>query len=427
MAQGELPAHVRQLFLPSRTVRLLVYYMLVGVGLMPILQGFGILDYLIGPLPKVLIGLSALLSMPVARWLHRRQQDRTQSERNSRASELGELLSALRDDQRAEPVPPYVLYLRSFATVGHLPFPLAKEDRTLSDNYLYGSTFDLESWLGKVAREGLPSWNVYAIGDLGGGVGADKIHASDEEWQRLFALLAARAQALVVCPMDRPGTRWEIDAIIASSDLLRKTVFAMPPPRRFGGGDVEALWEKTRTRLRDKVPAFPAFRSGCTLFALRPGDLAVLELHRGPVSLKRFKALVLGLCASSEIEALWREVPADIQAELRQLLGELANDPQVALLTHTPVVTPPVELGLVKYRELGLTPHADTRAFQWLVERGLVLFDESELWRGGPGTFVARLHPALLAWTQAQHLSDGRATSIDSRRREWNGERYRAT
>jgi len=329
-----------------------------------------------------------------ARWLHKRQQDQIQSERNSRANELADLLLVIRDHTRVEPIPPYVLYLRPFATTGHLPFPFAREDRTISDYWLYGTKFDFESFLGKASREGLPSWNVYAIGGLGGGIGADKISARDDEWKELFGLLASQAYALAVCPFDRPGTRWEIDEIISNPELLGKTIFVLPPARRLWRRDLAASWEQTRQRLRDKVPAFPQYRRGCVVFALRPKDLAVLELQRGPLSIKLFKSVVLGMHASADIERLWNEAPKEVKAELPRLFRKMGTGLEAGMHHPGLVATQPVQGS----DHMFITEKGQV-ALEWLVNNCLVLVD-------GPYAIstsaLLRLHPAVLTWSRAQ-------------------------
>jgi hypothetical protein len=393
---------VRQLFRPSRIVRALVYNFL---GITSFISTRVLHDKLPWELPMfygvdlhVLSAWIGVTYLPLsgvgfifARWLHRRQQDQIQSKRNSRANEIAELLLARSHEMDPEPVPPYVLYLRPFAT--YLRFPVAKENRKFLDGFLYGRWFDFESWLGKVSREGSPSWNVYAIGGPGRGVGADKLSTCDEGWKQLFELLAMQAYAIVVCPFDRPGTRWEIDEIISSPELVSKAIFVLPPPRRLSRRHLAASWERTRQRLRDAFPAFPGYHSECVVFALRPTAFAVLELQRGQISLRRFKSIVLGTQASAEIEQLWKHAPNEIKAELPRLFRKMGLDTG----THRPglVVTQPVRVT----DDVFDTQEAQV-ALNWLVDACLVSLDRGSS-ASDPSALV-RLHPAALTWSRAQ-------------------------
>jgi Asp-tRNA(Asn)/Glu-tRNA(Gln) amidotransferase A subunit family amidase len=209
----------------------------------------------------------------------------------TQAAELTQLALAARDERLAGKLPPYVLYLRPFATTGRLPWRLAWEDRKTIEVFLYGGKFDFESLLGKSLRDGTPPLNVYAIGGSGG-IGADKLSIGNEEWKALFTILAKWAHALVLCPFDRPGTRWEIDEILKNPELLAKTIFVLPPARRLWGRDLQASWEQSRRRLRERIPEFPPYCPGPLVFALRPADFALVTLNTGPLSLARLRDIV---------------------------------------------------------------------------------------------------------------------------------------
>jgi hypothetical protein len=281
---------IHQLFAPTRIVRALTYYWIISIAFIGVFgflaQWFGWQDFLWYDWISVVNFPIFVFAIVFSRWLHRRQQDSLQSERNTQAAELTQLALAARDERLAGKLPPYVLYLRPFATTGRLPWRLAWEDRKTIEVFLYGGKFDFESLLGKSLRDGTPPLNVYAIGGSGG-IGADKLSIGNEEWKALFTILAKWAHALVLCPFDRPGTRWEIDEILKNPELLAKTIFVLPPARRLWGRDLQASWEQSRRRLRERIPEFPPYRPGPLVFALRPADFALVTLNTGPLSLAR--------------------------------------------------------------------------------------------------------------------------------------------
>jgi hypothetical protein len=77
-----------------------------------------------------------------------------------------------------------------------------------------------------------------AIGAPGSIVGASRVRVGDAYWQNYFGILAAKAKMIVVFCGLRPGTMWELEQIARDHDLLRKTVFILPPD--WVGGEHEA-------------------------------------------------------------------------------------------------------------------------------------------------------------------------------------------
>lgn len=133
----------------------------------------------------------------------------------------------------------FCLYLRPFISTGILRVLYkirytSEHDRTntgwfeVPDDKTV-TTFhwaDLETIL-SMALE--PTFRLVALGRPGEQVGAGRIPSTNETWKDNFLALARNAQGIFILPSQRKGTKWELDQIWQSEELLGKTIFLVPP------------------------------------------------------------------------------------------------------------------------------------------------------------------------------------------------------
>lgn len=205
----------------------------------------------------VLVGLAlVLLAMALRPVLLRWRQ----AGNDGRAAHI---MATLRHDASAR-VDPFYLYLRAFETTGRLRAPLFVRLRRLSLAAHRGVTDDIESYVGQAVRSIAP---LIALGRPGEAVGAGRIQTADATWQADIDLLIQRAQAVLLVPSERPGTRWEIEKLLREG-LLPKVVFVMPPRSAEGGYDTQARWEVARTSLASLGVELPPYDPDGLLFEL---------------------------------------------------------------------------------------------------------------------------------------------------------------
>lgn len=134
---------------------------------------------------------------------------------------------------------PIVLYLRQFEQDGALSFRNPRKDTwqcfviplysIMLPDYV---TFD-EALRWHFAER----FEVVALGEQQGAVGATRWTTSDDTWRRDFAVFCARARLIVIFPTTSPGTAWEIAEICAKPELLAKTAFVVVDPDKVGVDD----------------------------------------------------------------------------------------------------------------------------------------------------------------------------------------------
>lgn len=118
----------------------------------------------------------------------------------------------------------YCLYLRSFITSERLL--VRNRLPGLLERMLLGSYWDLEFALAYALRKFSP---IVAIGLAGDGVGASKVTVDDDDWKEVFANMASKASLIFIVPFATAGTHHEMMALADDAQLLRKTVWIMPP------------------------------------------------------------------------------------------------------------------------------------------------------------------------------------------------------
>lgn len=189
-------------------------------------------------------------------------QRRRQRRRDRRAATL--LARLLETPGR--PAPPYVVYLRPFSTTGRLTVtnPKPRWLPVLPSYFAHEATLEFETMLAEALPDKLP---LVALGRPGEHVGAGRIAVSDEDWKGMFQRLIDSARWIVMIPSGEGETRWELQQLFAQ-DLLRKTIFVMPPALKKGGIDVAAYWAQVREIVATDGVQLPPYIPAGQLFQL---------------------------------------------------------------------------------------------------------------------------------------------------------------
>jgi signal peptidase I len=182
-----------------------------------------------------------------------------------------------------------VTYLRPFVTSGRIRVPNLDDD--FPRRHLYGVNWDIELALTKAVAD---SGGVFAaIGHQTRALGAAKIFSEDRDWKQTFTALSERSDLLLMLPLGRPATLWEVRTICADSGLASKTLFLMPSSRPFWtplrAFRIRNLWATARRELADGGIHLPAYKRTGGAFLMDGGKAAafceVRNFH--PEALKR--------------------------------------------------------------------------------------------------------------------------------------------
>lgn len=175
------------------------------------------------------------------RWIREKDQQIAQRSRDQRALSF---YNQLIDVDNLKERSPFTLYLRPFSSTGHVRIPLKSfmlrrgilteptfgiYDTQLGKTTLFKRyvTFgDFETELAKLVEIPAP---LIALGRVGEQIGAGRIESNDDGWQVKFKLLANKSRVIFLIPSTHEGTKWEIDFILSESEILRKTIFFIPP------------------------------------------------------------------------------------------------------------------------------------------------------------------------------------------------------
>jgi hypothetical protein len=291
-----------------------------------------------------IVFISGLLGAVGSAFRHR-DHATGQVKRDRRASAILEKL------KKGEEVPPYSVYLRTFAVtnklrIGYRENPLiAKVDR---DEHR-----DLETLLSEAFETYEP---MIALGLPGEHVGAGRILSEESTWKEEIELALVHASTIVMVPSHRAGTRWEVEWL--GRNGWDKTLFLMPPRDKFTRADNTLAWEIAAQFLSPTSLRLPPYdargmifivdrygnpQAGCPLWGnLRPSELRRLirSLRRHPgrhlLSVKAEPIRATGLqpapgedfdtALTGGIEAI-RANPSNVIAESDRIL---ANDPRDA-------------------------------------------------------------------------------------------------
>lgn len=205
--------------------------------------------------------------------MRRKELQRIAVERNRFAQQL---INAIRSKEPIET--PFSLYLRPFFTDGLL---IADGQPNLGDRLAspleiaeMGFPRDVERAAAFALQDTAP---LVAIGNRERGLGAGRGSVSDDEWRDIVLQLAIAAERILIIPLAQPSTLWEISEIASRPELLEKTILVRPPNRfrfrRFGYTPnpelrtLGAVWNDSRSRLRELLPTMPSFKGGTRLLA----------------------------------------------------------------------------------------------------------------------------------------------------------------
>lgn len=144
---------------------------------------------------------------------------------------------------------PFFVYLRSFEC-DRLAFDWyscstvedkSKNPLALGKDSLFATRFEDE------LAFSLPNKTLISLGDSPRipVLGVPRIKVPDDDWRRAADLLLKHCSGIILCPWHTPGVLEETRRIAFNGDLLKKTVWFMPPAR--SGLKLADEWEKTTT------------------------------------------------------------------------------------------------------------------------------------------------------------------------------------
>lgn len=183
------------------------------------------------------------------------------------------LQNRIHESIRTNNIIPYYLYFRPFDSTGAILLP--DLDPNSETNYLteFG-TADLQSLEVYLGRAVYPA-EILGLGKKGETFGAARIEVSDEEWKKEATLLAKHAIGIFLIPSHHAGTKWELNLLKSNLDLLKKTIFLMPPRLLLGlrikknkQFNIQKEWELTREQLTTFNILLPAYHKKGLLFTL---------------------------------------------------------------------------------------------------------------------------------------------------------------
>jgi hypothetical protein len=119
---------------------------------------------------------------------------------------------------------PIVLYLRPFMTGGRLFVRNAMEE--IGDRFLMGLHWDAELAITLALAD---SAQLVAVGDVRESLGAAKLQVHDAKWVEVMKVCADRAGTIIIVPLSRPSTMYEVDYIFRDANLLKKSLCFMAP------------------------------------------------------------------------------------------------------------------------------------------------------------------------------------------------------
>lgn len=194
-----------------------------------------------------ILGVMTLL----AQWLYDLDGWLVQQGRDLRARALFEQLRA------GEPVEPFTLYLRPFASTDAIAEQAVRTIRPTTGGLIV-STDRLE-FEGEIERALRKHGPVVALGAPLEHRGAGRIAVSDDSWQEAIARLMQAARLIVLLPSPREGTLWEVDQLIDGGHL-GKTLVIDPPNRASSasGYDPAAEWAAIRAAFAERGYDLPA-------------------------------------------------------------------------------------------------------------------------------------------------------------------------
>jgi hypothetical protein len=149
-----------------------------------------------------------------------------------------------------EPVRDFALYLRPFSTDHSTRLDLDFEQEKFSTS--------IEGFIAEALQHEYP---VVSLGEPTGFDRPGTMNPGDADWRTAFELLAKHAKLIVVIPLLKEGTFWEI-LTIRESGYLAKTLFVVPPTnviRKVSTEGVTRAIDASRRGLKSRDIPFPEF------------------------------------------------------------------------------------------------------------------------------------------------------------------------
>jgi hypothetical protein len=289
------------------------------------------------------------------------------------------------DDLNLGGDPRYCLYLRPFLTSDRLRIPNSRFRRRFfpSLDRFFGLRIDLETVLAiALERANHP---LIAIGETGFSSGAPKLVATDANWHEIFRKLAGAATSIIIVPLPRPSTLWEIDQILREPSLLKKTMFVMPMRLRSGVQEqLEPFWATIQKMMRERGLNFPALDPAGGLFFLDDGGRVLHQVDSGGFDIDYIESVLRGLVNQANLSKICDRYASEDRSALFDVLDRfLYLSPRDSRLRSRPV----------PHHEL-LSSIPTARLLSPFIEAGLIVtyrFQRgSQLWR------EALLHPLVL-------------------------------
>jgi hypothetical protein len=165
----------------------------------------------------ILLGVIAAPLMSIANAAFRADVRRAQRRRESQAAAIKQ------DVVDGKPVGPHTLYLRPFISTDRLMTQALPTAVGAADQVPVH--LDLETVLTRSLRDTAPLIGLGRAEEVDEGVA--RIVTSDDGWQDVVLALARGAELVVMLPLSRPSTTWELGQIVEKG-LLHKTLFVMP-------------------------------------------------------------------------------------------------------------------------------------------------------------------------------------------------------
>ena len=288
-------------------------------------------------------------------------------------------LQAPHADERAD----FCLYLRPFLTSRNLTVRNSRYLRRFfpSMDRFYGRRIDLETVLAMALEE--KRRPLIAIGDTGFRSGTAALSSNEASWRSLFEVVSRRASCIIMIPLPRPSTMWEIDTILDRPDLLRKTLFIMPMRLRSGVTErLEPYWLEITRTLRTRGVDFPVFDPNGALFVLREGGRLRRQIDAGGFDIDYLEAVLQGLLDPMDIEAFMRSLAAGDRGRFETVIERFVYiDPRDGRLHARPLPE-------------GALPPEEDEICAALLERNLLLRHRSQ--NGAQAFWENELHPVLL-------------------------------
>ena len=391
----EVPKRVRWIFLSATWIDL--GYKALGLALaalVPISAFSGIQGLMIA---RDWVGLAAGFGWLLSKTLYWANQRRAHRVRSTNALFIHRAIV-----QGGRPT--YCLYLRPFLTSKRLVVANSRFHRKFwpSMDRFFGPRMDLENVLA-VALEA-HQHPLIAIGETGFQMGAAKVISRDSEWKEVFVALASAAAAIVMVPLPRPSTLWEIEYLLAHPELLEKTLFIMPKRLRLGVTEkLEPYWAEMSQWMSSRGVVFPALRPGGAFFVLRNGGRVLRQVEGGGFDVDYIGQIVKALLSRRHLQG---SIARLSEAEIADFWSLIES------LVHVSPYTLQIEARPMMLHEAIQLVDCPTSMAE-MASLGIIVVHRSQ--RGSQAWDEIHLNPTLLDWTYLEDWAEGRRDMLTSK------------